>query len=48
MAHASTAPDTASLRWSAAFFAAGALITLLLYRRGVPAVDADAAPAVHM
>ncbi|MPY58011.1 MFS transporter [Streptomyces spongiae] len=34
--------------WSAAFFAAGALITLLLYRRGVPAVDADAAPTVHM
>jgi EmrB/QacA subfamily drug resistance transporter len=34
--------------WSAGFFAAGALITLLLYRRGVPAVDADAAPAVHM
>ncbi|WSQ06837.1 MFS transporter [Streptomyces sp. NBC_01231] len=34
--------------WSAGFFAAGALITALLYRRGVPAVDADAAPAVHM
>ncbi len=34
--------------WSAGFFAAGALITVLLYRRGVPAVDADAAPTVHM
>jgi hypothetical protein len=34
--------------WSAAFFAAGALITLLLYRRGVPTVDADVAPTVHM
>ncbi|WP_217238422.1 MFS transporter [Streptomyces sp. AC555_RSS877] len=34
--------------WSAGFFAAGALTTVLLYRRGVPAVDADAAPTVHM
>jgi EmrB/QacA subfamily drug resistance transporter len=34
--------------WSAAFFVAGALVTVLLYRRGVPAVDADAAPTVHM
>ncbi|MFE2042401.1 MFS transporter [Streptomyces sp. NPDC059477] len=34
--------------WSAGFFAVGALLTLVLYRRGVPAADADAAPAVHM
>jgi EmrB/QacA subfamily drug resistance transporter len=34
--------------WSAGFFAAGALITVLLYRRGVPQTDPDAAPAVHM
>ena len=26
----------------------GALLTAVLYRRGVPAVDADAAPTVHM
>lgn len=34
--------------WSAAFFAAGLAISLLLYRRGVPATDPDAAPVVHM
>ncbi|MEV0219832.1 MFS transporter [Streptomyces sp. NPDC050704] len=34
--------------WSAGFFAAGALLTVLLYRRGVPKIDADAAPTVHM
>ncbi|MFD5268929.1 MFS transporter [Streptomyces sp. NPDC058335] len=34
--------------WSAGFFAVGALLTAVLYRRGVPAVDADAAPTVHM
>jgi membrane protein implicated in regulation of membrane protease activity len=34
--------------WSAGFFAAGALLTVLLYRRGVPEVDANAAPTVHM
>ncbi|MEV7285060.1 MFS transporter [Streptomyces sp. NPDC093252] len=34
--------------WSAAFFAVGAVITLLLYRRGVPSTDGDAAPTVHM
>ncbi|MFJ9714608.1 MFS transporter [Streptomyces sp. NPDC101213] len=34
--------------WSAGFFVVGALVTALLYRRGVPAVDADAAPTVHM
>ncbi|MGW0866608.1 MFS transporter [Streptomyces sp. NPDC002611] len=34
--------------WSAAFFAAGLLISVLLYRRGTPAHDPDAAPVVHM
>nr|WP_240512518.1 MFS transporter [Streptomyces griseoruber] len=34
--------------WSAAFFAAGLVISALLYRRGVPAQDPDAAPVVHM
>jgi EmrB/QacA subfamily drug resistance transporter len=34
--------------WSAAFFAAGLVISALLYRRGVPATDPDAAPVVHM
>ncbi|WP_328979995.1 MFS transporter [Streptomyces canus] len=34
--------------WSAAFFAAGLVISVLLYRRGVPAGDPDAAPVVHM
>ncbi|MFE2427553.1 MFS transporter [Streptomyces sp. NPDC059373] len=34
--------------WSAGFFAAGALIAVLLYRRGVPQTDPQAAPAVHM
>ncbi|WP_367321505.1 MFS transporter [Streptomyces sp. HUAS ZL42] len=34
--------------WSAAFFAAGVIISVLLYRRGVPATDPDTAPVVHM
>jgi hypothetical protein len=39
---------TTAFWWSAGFFAAGALIAFLLYRRGVPQQDADAAPVVHM
>ncbi|KKD09321.1 MFS transporter [Streptomyces sp. WM6386] len=39
---------TTAFWWSAGFFAAGALIVFLLYRRGVPEQDADAAPVVHM
>ncbi|MEV0637579.1 MFS transporter [Streptomyces sp. NPDC050619] len=39
---------SAAYWWSAGFFAVGALLTVLLYRRGVPAVDAEAAPTVHM
>ncbi|WP_432194304.1 MFS transporter [Streptomyces sp. bgisy027] len=36
--------------WSAGFFAAGMVITALLFRRGKPVIDenADAAPTVHM
>ncbi|KAB1990527.1 MFS transporter [Streptomyces triticiradicis] len=39
---------TTAFWWSAGFFAAGALIALVLYRRGRPAQDPDAAPVVHM
>ncbi|MER5836425.1 MFS transporter [Streptomyces sp. NPDC002130] len=39
---------TTAFWWSAGFFAAGALITLVLHRRGVPQQDAEAAPVVHM
>jgi hypothetical protein len=34
--------------WSAGFFAAGLVFSVLLYRRGVPQQDPGAAPAVHM
>ncbi|GAB2604035.1 MFS transporter [Streptomyces capparidis] len=34
--------------WSGVFFAAGLVISFLLYRRGVPKTDPDAAPVVHM
>jgi len=34
--------------WSAAFFAAGMLVSLLLYRRGAPRPSPDDAPAIHM
>ncbi|MET8976761.1 MFS transporter [Streptomyces sp. NPDC004539] len=34
--------------WSAAFFVAGLVISAVLYRRGAPVHDPDAAPAVHM
>jgi EmrB/QacA subfamily drug resistance transporter len=39
---------TTAFWWSAGFFAAGALITLLLHRRGVPEQDAQGAQVVHM
>ncbi|MGI5380230.1 MFS transporter [Streptomyces sp. CA-251387] len=39
---------TTAFWWSAGFFAAGALIAFLLFRRGVPEEDASAAPVVHM
>ncbi|MER5941770.1 MFS transporter [Streptomyces sp. NPDC001928] len=34
--------------WSAVFFAVGLVVSVVLYRRGAPATDADAAPVVHM
>jgi EmrB/QacA subfamily drug resistance transporter len=34
--------------WSAVFFAVGLVLSVFLYRRGVPATDPDAAPVVHM
>ncbi|NUP16108.1 MAG: MFS transporter [Streptomyces sp.] len=34
--------------WAAGFYAAGAVITVLLFHSGVPRTDPDAAPAVHM
>ncbi|MET7383808.1 MFS transporter [Streptomyces sp. NPDC005385] len=39
---------TTAFWWSAGFFAAGALIALVLYTRGKPAQDPEAAPVVHM
>ncbi|MEU1165379.1 MFS transporter [Streptomyces sp. NPDC090075] len=39
---------TTAFWWSAGMFAAGAVIAFLLFRRGVPEQDADAAPVVHM
>ncbi|MFF7356828.1 MFS transporter [Streptomyces filipinensis] len=39
---------TTAFWWSAGFFAAGALLTFLFYRRGVPRQDASATPVVHM
>ncbi|MEU7300420.1 MFS transporter [Streptomyces sp. NPDC007206] len=39
---------TTAFWWSAGFFAAGAVLAFLLYRRGVPRQDAGAAPVVHM
>ncbi|QFR01672.1 MFS transporter [Streptomyces phaeolivaceus] len=34
--------------WSAVFFAVGLVASVVLYRRGVPKQDPDAAPVVHM
>jgi EmrB/QacA subfamily drug resistance transporter len=34
--------------WSAAFFAVGAIVCALMFRRGAPRQDPDAAPTVHM
>ncbi|MGQ5633534.1 MULTISPECIES: MFS transporter [unclassified Streptomyces] len=39
---------TTAFWWSSGFFAAGAVLAFLLYRRGVPRQDAAAAPVVHM
>jgi len=34
--------------WSAVFFAVGLVVSVILYRRGVPKQDPNAAPVVHM
>lgn len=47
-AQASIESYTTAFWWSAGFFAAGALIAFVLFRRGVPQQDASAAPVVHM
>jgi MFS family permease len=47
-AHAALESYSTAYWWSAAFFAAGALITIVLYRRGTPTPTAADAPAVHM
>jgi EmrB/QacA subfamily drug resistance transporter len=39
---------TTAFWWSAGFFAAGTVIAFVLFRRGVPEQDPDAAPVVHM
>lgn len=39
---------SAAYWWSATFFVAGLVISGLLYRRGVPKQDENAAPVVHM
>lgn len=39
---------TTAFWWSAGLFAAGAVISFLLFRRGVPEQDSSAAPVVHM
>ncbi|KND30165.1 MFS transporter [Streptomyces acidiscabies] len=47
-AHAALESYSAAYWWSAGFFAVGAVLTLLLYRSGVPKADENAAPTVHM
>ncbi|MBC2906731.1 MFS transporter [Streptomyces cupreus] len=39
---------TTAFWWSAVLFAAGAVISFFLFRRGVPEQDSSAAPVVHM
>ncbi|MEU6381753.1 MFS transporter [Streptomyces sp. NPDC046909] len=48
MAQASLEGYSTAYWWSAAFFAAGLIISVLLYRRGAPVHNPDAAPVVHM
>jgi EmrB/QacA subfamily drug resistance transporter len=45
LAHAQLHSYSTAFWWSAAFFAVGAVLTVLLYRRGVPRIAPD---AVHM
>jgi EmrB/QacA subfamily drug resistance transporter len=39
---------TTAFWWSAGLFAVGAVLAFLLYRRGTPEQDPDAAPVIHM
>ncbi|MPY64626.1 MFS transporter [Streptomyces spongiae] len=48
LAQASLEGYSTAYWWSAAFFAAGLVISVLLYRRGAPVHNPDAAPVVHM
>ncbi|MFI5555672.1 MFS transporter [Streptomyces sp. NPDC051738] len=48
LAQASLEGYSTAYWWSAVFFAVGLVISVLLYRRGAPAQDPDAAPVVHM
>ena len=47
-AHAGLEAYSTAYGWSAVFFAVGLVASVILYRRGVPATDPDAAPVVHM
>ncbi|MET7473270.1 MFS transporter [Streptomyces sp. NPDC005648] len=47
-AHAGLEAYSTAYGWSAVFFAVGLIVSFLLYRRGVPEQDPDAAPVVHM
>ncbi|MEU0225524.1 MFS transporter [Streptomyces sp. NPDC006284] len=48
LAHSALESYSAAYWWSAAFFAAGLVLSVLLYRRGVPKQDENAAPVIHM
>ncbi|MEU5751318.1 MFS transporter [Streptomyces sp. NPDC047829] len=48
LAHSALEGYSAAYWWSAAFFAAGLVLSVLLYRRGVPKQDENAAPVIHM
>ncbi|MGW4517338.1 MFS transporter [Streptomyces sp. NPDC004393] len=48
LAHAGLEGYSTAYWWSAAVFALGLVVTVVLYRRGVPQHDESAAPVVHM
>jgi EmrB/QacA subfamily drug resistance transporter len=48
LAEASIHSYTTAFVWSAAIFAVGAVVSGLLLRPGVPSIDPDAAPAIHV
>ncbi|WP_217185626.1 MFS transporter [Streptomyces sp. AC495_CC817] len=47
-AHAGLEAYSTAYWWSAVFFAVGLVVSVILYRRGVPEHDPDASPVVHM